>query len=144
MAEVVTGSSLQKTPVVRFTKQNEIDVPDTWFVGLLQAKKPGKRGTIFEFVIESAHPKLSIAYSLGNKQYEEAKVEPGSRVTVFGTVSEKGVPNQLEDKIKQVPENTRVKIFFNGKKLNPKSGREYNDFTVLKLVAGEDANAVGR
>lgn len=34
-------------------------------------------------------------------------------------------------KIEQVPESTLVKIIFNGKQRNPKTGREYNDFSVL-------------
>lgn len=39
-------------------------------------------------------------------------------------------------KIEQVPEGTLVKIIFNGKQRNPKTGREYNDFSVLM----DDAN----
>lgn len=34
-------------------------------------------------------------------------------------------------KIEQVPQGTLVKIIFNGKQRNPKTGREYNDFSVL-------------
>lgn len=144
MAEEVRGSNVGRTPFVRFTRKGEVDIPDTWFVGLLQARKSGKNGSIFEFVIEGAHPKLSIQYALGNKKYEEAQVAAGDRVTIFGSISEKGAPNQLEDKLRQVPEGTRVKVFFNGKKLNPKTNHEYNDYTVLKLGATEDASAAGK
>lgn len=37
----------------------------------------------------------------------------------------------ISRKIEQVPEGTLVKIVFNGKQRNPKTGREYNDFSVL-------------
>lgn len=37
----------------------------------------------------------------------------------------------ISRKIEQVPQGTLVKIIFNGKQRNPKTGREYNDFSVL-------------
>lgn len=42
-------------------------------------------------------------------------------------------------KMEQVPEGTRVRIIFNGKMTNPKSGRQYNDFSVL-MDDGKDGN----
>lgn len=60
----------------------------------------------------------------------------GSKRTVYildndgQGISVNGYAN-IDRAFSQIPEGSLVKIIFNGKKTNPKTGRSYNDFTVM-------------
>lgn len=45
----------------------------------------------------------------------------------------------ISRKMEQIPTDTTVKIVFNGKQTNPKTGRQYNDFSVF-MDDGEDSD----
>jgi len=139
--------TMRRMPTVKFTRKGQEDVPNTWVIGrLLAARELGpNKGHIFELAIENAHDKLAIQTATGKdangkNTYAEVEVKPNDVVSIFGGVSEKGVANQLEDKLSQVPAGTRIKVVYNGKKLNPSSGREYNDYSVLMLEENEEAS----
>lgn len=133
MGRVINGSMMEKTPSVKFTQQNKADVPGTWFLGKKTGQKAWKDNLIFEFAIEEADERLPITIPTETKGvYKDADVGPGSRVAIWGTIKD-GKPNQLADKLSQTQNNDRVKVTYNGKVLNEKTGRSYNDFTVEVL-----------
>lgn len=133
MGREITSSRLEKTPSVKFTRQNVADIPGLWFIGKKIGQKAWKDNIIFEFAIEEADERLPILLATAEKGvYVEAEVGPGSKVAIWGTIKD-GVPNQLADKLNQTMKDDRVKIVFKGKVLNPETGRSYNDFSVEVL-----------
>lgn len=134
MGRIISGSNGgAKTPVVKFTQQNKTDIPGLWFIGKKVNQKAFKDSLIFEFAIEEADERLPIIVATEIKGvYKDADVGPGSVVSVWGQIKD-GVPNQLADKLSQTAKDDRVKITFEGKKLNEKTGRSYNNFVVEVL-----------
>lgn len=135
MGRVINGSQMEKTPVV-LLKEKE----GSTFVGTKSAQKngktdpkTGKTNLIFEFKIEDGDAFVGIgtdAKRIVNgrscKVYEPKEVKVGDRVTIFGDT-------QLNDKLGQVVVGERVKITFNGFKLNEKSGNAFADYLVEVL-----------
>lgn len=132
MGKVYQRSSFESSPVARFTGQELPLIKGTWLEGVKVNEKAGKEyanpdgskkaSKIFEFTLEDASPDLRIQKKNG-KVYEDTNVKVGDTVTVFGNT-------QLDDLLHQVPINQKIRITYNGKKLNENSGRWFNDFTV--------------
>lgn len=133
MGRVISGSMMTKTPSVKFTRENTPDMPGLWFIGKKVGQKAYKDSLIFEFAIEEADERLPILMPTETKGvYKNADVGPGDKVAIWGQIKD-GVPNQLADKLAQTRNDDRVKVTFEGKKLNEKSGRSYNSFVVEVL-----------
>ena len=121
----INGGSGVKTPMV-FLTQN---VGGT-FVGVLKDAS-GKavklaRGEkyIFRFAVESGDAFIAIKNDAG--EYVEASVSAGDEVSILATAP-------LRDKLLQCKVGERVEIIYNGKKISPKSGNNYHDFSVSVL-----------
>lgn len=123
----------ERTPQVKFTRENETDAPaGSYFVGTKVGEKwIDETSIVFDFILEDAHENTPILLKQADKSWKEAEVGPNSKVSIFGSKSEKGRLNQIADKLLQVPNGTKIKVTFNGKKQNPKTKRYFNDFTVV-------------
>lgn len=121
----ISGGSKEKTPVAFLTQ----DVGKR-FVGVLKDNS-GKtiklqRGEkyLFGFAVEDGD--VFIALKNAEGKYDEATVNAGDLVSVFATAP-------LRDKLAQCKVGERVEIVYNGKKISPKSGNNYHDFSVAVL-----------
>lgn len=128
MGRVINGTQMEKTPVVQI-KEKE----GTTFVGTKTGQKPGKQpgSFIFEFKIEAGST-ADTALATGNKiikngksvnEYASVPVKLHDKVCIFGDT-------QLNDKLAQTVIGDKVKVVYNGLKLNEKTGRAFNDYHV--------------
>lgn len=128
MGRVINGTQMEKTPMVQL-KEKE----GTTFIGTKTGQKPGKQPNsfIFEFKIE-AGTTAETAIATGNKvikngksvnEYAPVSVKLNDKVCIFGDT-------QLNDKLNQTVNGDRVKVVYNGLKLNEKTGRAFNDYHV--------------
>jgi hypothetical protein len=121
----ISGGSKEKTPIAFLTQE-----PNKKFVGILRdgSAKAIKlaRGEkyLFKFAVEDGDVYLAIKND--KDEYVEAAVNPGDLVTVLATAP-------LRDKLLQCKIGERVEIVYNGKKISPKSGNNYHDFSVSVL-----------
>lgn len=134
--EEVRGSPLSKTPILRFQEK-----VNSTFIGVLQKKKEGKQkgSFIFEFIIEQGDVPTGKSTDAKDKKgrivYEDCEVNEGDTVTLFGST-------QLNDKIGVgVQEGERIGILYRGVVPNPKTGRSFNDYKVVRLGANEKVAA---
>lgn len=116
MAEELKGSGGKKTPFVRFLTGQK-------FVGDFKTKATTKVGNAYRFSVVDGN--ADIGTKDENKVFHPTDVAVGEEVTVFGNT-------QLDDKLSPVVPGDRITIIYNGKIRNPKSGREYNDYRVLR------------
>lgn len=130
MGRVIQGTQMEKTPIV-LLKEKE----GSTFVGTRVRQKPGKKPGqyIFEFKVEGGE--TFIGLSTGKKvvkngkpcnEYASVDVNVGDKVSIFGDT-------QLNDKLSQVADGEKVKVTFNGFKLNDNTGNAYADYTVEVL-----------
>lgn len=119
-------------PKIRFTAQEEAFPKGTWFVGTKVGEKMGrafknekgeeKANKQFSFQVHDASDDLHI-------QKKNGKLWEAFNLPVNG-VAELNGNTQLDDKLSQVPNGQKVKVTYNGKKLNESTGRYFNDYTV--------------
>lgn len=120
-------------PKIRFTAQEDTFPKGTWFIGTKLKEAMGKAfknedGTdkapnkVFTFKMHDASDNLHIQKKNG-KIWENFQLPADGEAELNGN-------SQLDDKVGQVPMGQRVKITYNGKKLNENSGRYFNDYTV--------------
>ncbi len=123
----------ERTPQIKFTREGADDAPaGSYFVGTkISEKWVDDTSIVFDFTLETADEKTPILLKQADKSWKDAEVGPNSKVSIFGSKSDKGRLNQIADKLLQVPAGTKIKVTFNGKKQNPKTKRYYNDFTVV-------------
>ncbi len=118
MSTEIKGKTMSFLPAVRLQ-----DKDGSKFVGKLVGSKTSKFGLEFTFAVVGGDANTAIRE---NKQWKEVEVKIGENVTVL--TSKDG---QLESKLSEVKDGQTATIVFLGKKLNPKSGRYYNDFQVF-------------
>lgn len=135
-------------PKIRFTSQEEAFPKGTWFVGTKVKETKGKEfkkeevvdgkivtsttcNLIFTFKVHDTHDKLKIQKKNG-KVWEDFALPENGEAELNGN-------SQLDDKVSQVPLGQKIRVTYNGKKLNESSGRFFNDYTVKD--AEEAANA---
>jgi len=111
--ELKTGGSL--SPVVRF-----IDKPNSMFLGTLKRVNSSTYGILATFVIKECTAPIK---KKEGENLVEIEVQPGDEVGVFAS-------GQLADKLSLAEIGNEIEIQYHGKKLNEKTGREFNDFTV--------------
>lgn len=132
MGRVIQSSMLEKTPSVKFTMKGKPETPGLWFKGKKVGQKTWKDNVIFEFALIDGHDALPITLPGATKgEYVDvgSKLKQGDKVAIWGTIKD-GKPNQLADKLSQTLKDDTVKVTYNGKVLNEKTGNYYNDFTV--------------
>ena len=125
--ELTSGSGGNFPPSLKLTRK-----AGSRFVGILD----GNRETSFgdEFTFKVVEGDAFIGKPTGEKNEKghnilaEVDVAPGDKVALTTT---KG--GQLEAKLKQAIIGEKVEIVFKGGKLNPKSGRTFNDYSVSVL-----------
>src|SRR3990172_4867048 len=113
----ITGRKFTKTPTVRLTQLN-----DSTFVGTLLGSRETKFGLAFQFAVLDGTAPIQIRTEDGTG-WVDVDVKQGDKVDVL--TSEKG---QLETKLNQVKPGETAEIIYKGRDLNPKTGRNYNDF----------------
>lgn len=106
-------------PVVRIHEKE-----GSRFVGFIQEKSETKFGEAVTFLVEDGDAPIAIKDSNGT--FVEVDVKAGDKVTVFAG-------GQLKDKLAMAKPGEKLEIIFKGKKLNPKSGRRFNDYVVNVL-----------
>lgn len=126
-------------PKIRFTSQEETFPKGTWFVGTKVMEKQGKvfkqekivdgkivisenSNKVFTFRVHDAADNLNIQKKNG-KVWESAKLDQDGEAELNGN-------HQLDDKLGQVEVGTRIRVTFNGKRLNESTGKYFNDYTV--------------
>ena len=126
-------------PRIRFTSQDEVFPKGTWFVGTKVKEVQGKEfkkervvdgkvvtetvsNKVFTFTLHDMSDDLYVGQRV-NKEWQPVTIDIGSSVELSGN-------SQLDDKIGQVPLGQKIKVTYNGKKLNEKTGRKFNDYTV--------------
>ena len=114
---IMTGSFV-KTPVVRLT-----EVPECTFIGKMVGSRETKYGLAFDMTVVDGDAPIKVRDDAG--EWTNVDVSAGDKVNVLSSSG-----GQLEQKLKQVKPGDTAEIVFNGKVLNPKSGRQFNDFTV--------------
>ena len=130
MGRVIQGTAMEKTPLVLLKEKD-----GSSFIGTRTKQKLGKKpgSYIFEFKVEGGE--TFIGMSTGKKvvkngkpcnEYAAVDVNVGDKVTIFEDT-------QLNDKLGQVQDGEKVKIVFNGFKLNENTGNAYADYTVEVL-----------
>ena len=117
----VRGRAFVKSPVVRLTQ-----VDGSTFTGKLLGSRETKFGLGFEMAVISGTAPIQISNE--DKTWSDVDVAVGDSVSVL--TSKDG---QLETKLKQVKLGDTVEIIFKGKTLNPKTGRQFNDFEVYVI-----------
>lgn len=127
------STQIELTPQIKFTREGAEDAPAGAFVeGTLVGNKwVDDTSIVFDLMLADADERTPILLKQADKTWKDADVKEGSKVSIFGSKSEKGKLNQIADKLLQVKIGTKIRITFNGKKQNPKSKRYYNDFTVV-------------
>lgn len=133
MGEYASTKTGNYAPKIRFTAQEEAFPKGTWFVGTLVKSANGKEFTkedgskvankVFTFKVHDASPDLHIQKKKG-KLWENFNLEENGEAELNGN-------SQLDDKVGQVPLGQKIKVTYNGKKLNENSGRYFNDYTVV-------------
>jgi len=108
------GGDFIKTPTVKISAK-----PGASFLGTLKDVKDGKFGKIFIFAIEDTDAPITIKNEKG--ELEEVNVSPGDDVAIFAS-------GQLKDKLVQAQAGEKIRVKFVEKKLNPKSGRYFNEY----------------
>lgn len=133
-------------PKIRFTSQDEVFPKGTWFVGTKLSEKLGKEfkkekvvdgqvvvetiaNKVFTFKIHDCADNLHIDKKQ-NKEWVPFTLEADGTAELNGN-------SQLDDKIGQVPLGQRIKVTYNGKKLNESTGRKFNDYSVVDFEEGE-------
>lgn len=116
MGRVLSGGTGEfvKTPTVKISAK-----PGATFLGTLKDVKDGKFGKIFIFAVEDTNAPITVKNEKG--ELEEVEVAPGDDVAIFAS-------GQLKDKLVQANTGEKVSIKFVEKKLNPKSGRYFNEY----------------
>lgn len=115
MGRVLGGNAeFTKTPVVKLTQK-----AGTKFKGTLKASKDSKFGKIYTFTILDGDAPITLKQDDGS--VVDVDVKPGDDVAVFAS-------GQLNDKLSGANIGENVEITFLDKKLNPKTGRYYNDY----------------
>lgn len=118
---IITTRSFVKTPVVRLT-----EVDESTFIGKMVGSRETKYGLAFDMTVVEGDAPINIKDDSGN--WVDVDVSAGDKVNVLTSAG-----GQLEQKLKLVDVGETAEIIFNGKVLNPKSGRQFNDFTVSVL-----------
>ena len=111
------GKRLSNVPVVMFKEK-----PGCKFVGLIKNNAPTKYGLVFNFEILDGDAPIK-QKDPNTDQFVDTPVKVGDLVAVFAS-------GQLKEKLVMAQPNEKIEIEFVGKKLNPKSGRYFNDFIV--------------
>jgi hypothetical protein len=119
MGRPLTTGTLVKTPTVKLTIK-----AGTKFIGVLKKSEPSKFGKLFTFSIEESDAPITMKDTAGIEA--DVDVKPGDDVALFAS-------GQLHDALAQAQIGERVGIKFIDKKLNPKSGRYFNDFKASVL-----------
>lgn len=145
MGEYKSRNIGESSPVARFTGQELPMIKGLWMVGTKVGQRAGKeypqtdskgqpvldekgqpkfkKSLVFEFTLHDMDDRLPIQKKNG-KIYENVNINIGDKVVVFGN-------SQLDDKLDQVPTGQKIRVTYNGKKLNENNGRWYNDYTVV-------------
>lgn len=147
MGREIQRTPLSSDPIVKFSWRdgehpcgkfdpkfiNTAPVVGTFVKGVFVGMKIAKGSPIFTLKVEDGHEELLCIKKTATKGvYEPIEIGPKTQVVIFGAYSEKtGAPNQLTDKLSQVKPGEVVTIKYLGKQLNEKSGRAYNDFSVV-------------
>ncbi len=133
-------------PKIRFTSQEESFPKGTWFIGTKVKETQGKvfkkeevkdgkivvsenSNKVFTFKVHDADDRLKVQKKDG-KMWVDFSLPADGEAELNGN-------SQLDDKIGQVPLGQKIRVTYNGKKLNESSGRYYNDYTVKD---SEEAN----
>lgn len=137
--EYKSTSSGNYPPKIRFTSQEEAFPKGTWFVGTKVKQAQGKEfkqekvvdgkivtstnsNQIFTFKIHATSDNLKIQKKNG-KVWDSYDLQEDGEAELNGN-------SQLDDKVGQVPLGQKVRVTYNGKKLNESTGRYFNDYTV--------------
>lgn len=112
----LTRGGFSSTPVVRLA-----DKQGCKFIGIIKENSASKFGLIFKFTILDGDAPISVKDASGN--LVEASVKPNDDVIVFAS-------GQLKDKLLMAQVGEKIEIEYRGKKVNPKSGRAFNDYVV--------------
>lgn len=109
----LTGNGGNAGPTVKIT-----DKAGTKFVGVLKGKAPSRFGARYIFNILDTNAPITLKEG---ESLKEVEVAENDEVSVFAS-------GQLDEKLSKAENGEKIEINFLGKKLNPKSGRYYNDF----------------
>lgn len=112
----LSSGNFSSTPVVRLT-----DKVGCKFIGIIKENSASKFGLIFKFTILDGDAPIKTKDASGN--LVEAAVKPNDDVVVFAS-------GQLKDKLLMAQVGEKIEIEYKGKKVNPKSGRAFNDYCV--------------
>lgn len=112
----LNSGNFSSTPVVRLA-----DKPGCKFIGLIKENSASKFGLIFKFTILDGDAPIKTKDAAGN--LVEAAVKPNDEVVVFAS-------GQLKDKLLMAQVGEKIEIEYKGKKVNPKTGRAFNDYSV--------------
>lgn len=108
------GSGGALTPTVKLSQKD-----GSKFIGVLEGSKPGTYGKIFQFKVEDTDAPITLKEG---EHIKEVDVKVGDLVAVFGS-------GQLGEKLSQAKIGEKIEIVFKGKKLNPNTGRYFNDYS---------------
>ncbi len=133
MGEYKGTKTGERTPQIKFTREGVADAqPGTYFTGTKTSQRwVDETSIVFDFILDDGSEDLPILLKQDDKSWKAVAPTSGMKVGIFGGKSEKGVLNQIADKLLQVPEGQKVTMTFLGKKQNPKTKRYYNDFKVV-------------
>jgi len=115
----LTSGGFSSNPVVRLS-----DKPGCKFVGIVKSNGTSKFGLVFNFAIVDGDAPIKKKDANGN--LVEAPVSVNDDVVVFAS-------GQLKDKLLQAQPGEKIEIEYKGKKVNPKTGRAFNDYVVSVL-----------
>jgi len=113
MPRELVGNGGESGPTIKIT-----DKAGAKFVGILKGKVPSRFGQRFLFNIVDTNAPITIKKG---ESITEVEVAEGDEVAVFAS-------GQLQEKLDKAEVGEKVEINYLGKKLNPSSGRHYNDF----------------
>jgi hypothetical protein len=132
MARELTGGKGGFPPSVKFLKEGDK------FAGKLTGVRESNNGFGPQYSFEVIGGTAFIGSPDGTKNdkgfnnYKEVDVTPGTVVSLSTSTG-----GQLERSLSDAVNGDIVGVLYNGKKLNPKSGRRYNDFKVFVLEEKE-------
>lgn len=115
----LSSGNFSSTPVVRLA-----DKQGCKFVGIIKDNSASKFGLIFKFNILDGDAPIKNKDASGN--LVDVSVKPNDEVIVFAS-------GQLKDKLLMAQVGEKIEIEYKGKKVNPKSGRAFNDYSVAVI-----------
>lgn len=116
MKRELKHTAMEGTPTVRFG-----DKPGCKFVGHIGDSNDTKFGKAYSFTILDGDAPIKRKDEAGTLHDVDVKV--GDKVTVFAS-------GQLLDKLSMAEPGEKIEIEYLGRKLNPKSGRSFNNWVV--------------